>query len=149
VGRTTRLVTRSPEETERAGERLAATLRPGDVVAITGELGAGKTCLIGGIVRGLGVSRRASSPTFVLVNQYRGRLPVFHLDAYRTESLSEVLDLGFDEYLSAGGVVLIEWADKLAPLISAGAIWVHLDGLGDEPREITIEAPGGVSEATR
>jgi tRNA threonylcarbamoyladenosine biosynthesis protein TsaE len=149
VSRATRLVTRSPEETEVAGERLAATLQPGDVVAVTGELGAGKTCLIGGIVRGLGVSRAASSPTFVLVNQYRGRLPVFHLDAYRTESLSEVLDLGFDEYLSAGGVLLIEWADKLAPLISPRAIWIHLEGLGEEPREITIQAPGGVSEATR
>jgi tRNA threonylcarbamoyladenosine biosynthesis protein TsaE len=138
VALTTRLVTRSSEETEKAGERLAATLVPGDVVAVTGELGAGKTCLISGIVRGLGVSRGASSPTFVLVNHYRGRLPVFHLDAYRTESLSEVLDLGFDEYLTAGGVMLIEWADKLAPLIPPRAIWVHLDGLGDEPREITL-----------
>jgi tRNA threonylcarbamoyladenosine biosynthesis protein TsaE len=142
VTSTTRLVTRSPEETEKAGERLAATLGPGDVVAVTGELGAGKTCLISGIVRGLGAARRASSPTFVLVNQYRGRLPIFHFDAYRTESLSEVLDLGFDEYLIAGGVTLIEWADKLASLIPPGAIWVHLEGLGDEPRAITLGVRG-------
>jgi tRNA threonylcarbamoyladenosine biosynthesis protein TsaE len=149
LDRPTKLVTRSAEETEQAGARLATNLEPGDIVAVTGDLGAGKTCLIGGIVRGLGGSRPASSPTFVLVNEYRGRLPIFHLDAYRTESLTEVLDLGFDEYLSAGGVMLIEWADKLAPLIPSGAIWIHLDGLGDEPRQITIDVRGSVSPATR
>jgi tRNA threonylcarbamoyl adenosine modification protein YjeE len=96
-----RLVTASAEETERAGEELAAELGPGDVVALVGELGAGKTCFARGLVRGLGGGDAVSSPTFVLVNRYRGRVPIHHLDAYRTGSLSEVLDLGFDELLAS------------------------------------------------
>src|SRR5438034_6219622 len=85
VAITTELRTTSAEQTEAAGERLAAMLRPGDVVALVGELGAGKTCFIQGLVRGLGATTRATSPTFVLINQYRGRLPIYHVDAYRTK----------------------------------------------------------------
>lgn len=135
---TERVETESPEETEAVGERLAATLRPGDVVALTGELGAGKTCFTQGLTRGLGVSRRAVSPTFVLVNEYRGRLPVHHVDAYRTESLTELLDLGLDELFAGEGVTVVEWADKLLPLLPPDAIHVHIEGVGDEPRTITI-----------
>jgi tRNA threonylcarbamoyladenosine biosynthesis protein TsaE len=137
-----RLVTASAEETERAGEGLAAELGPGDVVALVGELGAGKTCFARGLVRGLGGGDAVSSPTFVLVNRYRGRVPVHHLDAYRTSSLSEVLDLGFDELLASGGVTLIEWADRIAPLVPRDAVWVRISGLGDEPREVDIGRPG-------
>lgn len=132
----------SPEATQAAGVRLAETLGPGDVVALTGELGAGKTCFTQGVAQGLGVTGRAVSPTFVLVNEYRGRLPVHHVDAYRTESLTELLDLGLDELFSGDGVTIVEWADKLLPLLPARAIHVHIDGLGDEPRTITIRRPG-------
>ena len=100
--------TASPEETAAAGERLAAVLGPGDVVALTGELGAGKTCFVQGLVRGLGATTAATSPTFVLVNEYRGRLPVHHVDVYRTQSLSELLDFGLEELLDSDGVTLIE-----------------------------------------
>ena len=127
-----------PEETEDAGERLGRTLRPGAVVALTGELGAGKTCFIQGLVRGLGVTGRATSPTFVLINQYPGRVPVYHVDAYRTESLTELMDLGLLELLGGGGVTVIEWADKLESLLPPEAIHVHIDGVGDQPRAITI-----------
>ncbi len=139
----TEFVSASPKDTEGAGERLAARLRPGSVVALTGELGAGKTCFVRGLARGLGVSQIVSSPTFVLVNEYRGRLPVFHVDAYRTESLTELLELGLDEYVGGDGVTVIEWADKLRPLLPADTIWVHLAGLGDEPRTISIETSAG------
>ena len=139
----TELQSASPEETERAGERLAARLRPGSVVALVGDLGAGKTCFIRGLVRGLGVNQTVSSPTFVLVNEYRGRLPVFHVDAYRTESLAELLDLGLDEYIGGDGVTVVEWADKLPALLPAHTIWVHLMGLGDEPRTISVEGSPG------
>jgi tRNA threonylcarbamoyladenosine biosynthesis protein TsaE len=135
------IVSRSPEETEAAGVRLAGALGPGDVVALTGELGAGKTCFVQGVARGLGVTTRATSPTFVLVNEYRGRLPVHHVDAYRTESLAELADLGLEELFDGDGVTLVEWADKLRPLLPARTIHVHLAGVGDEPREITI-TPG-------
>ncbi len=134
-------MTRSADETERVGERLGRRLVPGDVVALSGELGAGKTCFIRGLACGLGVTQTVSSPTFVIVNQYTGRMPVFHIDAYRTESLTELLDIGFDEYVSGDSVTVIEWADKLEPLLPPGAIRVRISGLGDEPRTICIVAP--------
>lgn len=103
-----------------------------------GELGAGKTCFIQGLVRGLGVAVRATSPTFVLINEYRGRVPVHHVDAYRTESLAELQDLGLPELLAGDGVTVVEWADKLVPLLPVGTLEVRIDGVGDEPRRIRI-----------
>jgi tRNA threonylcarbamoyladenosine biosynthesis protein TsaE len=141
VSPTAEFVTQSADETERVGERLGRRLVPGDVVALSGELGAGKTCFIRGLARGLGVTQGVSSPTFVIVNQYTGRMPIFHIDAYRTESLTELLDIGFDEYVSGDSVTVIEWSDKLEPLLPPGAIRVRISGLGDEPRTIRIDAP--------
>ena len=135
------LESHSPDETRRFGERLAARLRPGDVVACIGELGAGKTCFIQGLAHGLGVTSEVTSPTFVLVNQYRGRLHVYHLDAYRTESLAELADLGVEEMLHGDGVTVVEWADKLGPLLPPHTITVTITGLGDEPRDIEITRP--------
>ncbi len=135
------LVSRSPEETRAIGARLGARLGSGAVVGCIGELGAGKTCFLQGLAAGLGVTSEVTSPTFVLVNCYRGRLPVYHLDAYRTESLSELLDLGVEEMFHGDGVTVIEWADKLLPLLPADAVIVRISGLGDEPREIVIEGP--------
>jgi tRNA threonylcarbamoyladenosine biosynthesis protein TsaE len=106
-------------------------------VALTGELGAGKTCFTQGLVRGLGVTARATSPTFVLVNEYRGRLPVHHVDAYRTASLAELLDLGVPE-LFGDGVTIVEWADKLEALLPPDTVRVTIEGVGEEPRAISI-----------
>jgi tRNA threonylcarbamoyladenosine biosynthesis protein TsaE len=141
------IVSRSPEETQALGERLGARLGPGDVVACIGELGAGKTCFLQGLARGLGVTSAVTSPTFVLVNQYRGRVPVYHVDAYRTGSLTELVDIGIEEMLHGDGVTVVEWADKLRPLLPAGAFVVTIEGLGDEPRAIRIEAPPGREDA--
>jgi len=132
------VVTASAEETEAAGERLGRRLQPGAVVALSGELGAGKTCFVQGLVRGLGASVRATSPTFVLVNQYRGRVLVHHVDAYRTDSMTELMELGLLDLMGGDDVTLIEWADKLEPLLPPDAIRVHIAGVGDEPRTITI-----------
>lgn len=134
-----RYESRSPEETQRLGEALGRRLKAGDVVATIGELGAGKTCFLQGLARGLGVTETATSPTFVLINQYRGRLPVYHVDAYRTTSLAELLDLGLEEFFYGEGVTVVEWADKLLPLLPPHAVTVRISGLGDEPREIVIE----------
>jgi tRNA threonylcarbamoyladenosine biosynthesis protein TsaE len=132
------IVTASAEETEAAGERLGRSLQPGAVVALTGELGAGKTCFVQGLVRGLGAAVRATSPTFVLVNQYQGRVLVHHVDAYRTDSMTELMDLGLLDLMGGDDVTLIEWADKLEPLLPPDAIRVHIAGVGDQPRTITI-----------
>ena len=132
------IVSRSADDTRRAGEALAPTLGPGDVVGLTGELGAGKTCFVQGVVHGLGATTTATSPTFVLVNEYRGRLAIHHVDAYRTESLTELVDLGLLEIMDGDGVTLVEWADKLRPLLPAHTIVVTIEGVGDEPRRITI-----------
>jgi tRNA threonylcarbamoyladenosine biosynthesis protein TsaE len=132
------IVSADAESTEAAGERLGRKLGPGAVVALTGELGAGKTCFVQGLVRGLGASVRATSPTFVLVNEYTGRVPIHHVDAYRTDSMTELVDLGLLEMVGGEGVTIIEWADKLRPLLPPDAIHVHIVGVGDEPRTITI-----------
>jgi tRNA threonylcarbamoyladenosine biosynthesis protein TsaE len=134
-------VSSSPDETRAVGERLGERLGAGSVVACIGELGAGKTCFLQGLARGLGVESAVTSPTFVLVNQYRGRLPVYHLDAYRTGGLTELLDIGVEEMMHGEGVTLIEWAEKLLPLLPPRTIVVRITGLGDEPRHIAVEAP--------
>jgi len=133
-----KVVSRSARETQALGERLGARLGGGEVVACIGPLGAGKTCFLQGLARGLGVTADVTSPTFVLVNQYRGRLPVYHVDAYRTGSLAELVDLGLEEMLHGEGVTIIEWADKLLPLLPPRAIMVTIAGLGDEPRQIEL-----------
>src|SRR3954466_11049149 len=129
----------SPEETAAAGEALAADLGPGDVVALYGELGSGKTCFVQGLVRGLGVSTAATSPTFVLVNEYRGRLPVHHVDAYRTGSLTELMDFGLLDLMGGDGVTLLEWAERAEPLLPPRTIRARIEGVGDEPRGIFYE----------
>lgn len=139
--RVSREVGETPQATRQAGERLGARLRAGQVVAVIGDLGAGKTCFVQGLMRGLGVEAEVTSPTFVLVNEYRGRHRAHHVDAYRTDSLAELLDLGLDELWSGEDVTVIEWADKLQPLLPAGTVTVRISGLGDEPREIVVEEP--------
>ena len=139
----TSLTAATPEQTATAGEALGRTLGPGDVVALYGELGAGKTCFVQGLVRGLGATTHATSPTFVLVNEYRGRLPIHHVDAYRTASLTELVDLGLLDLFGGDGVTLLEWADRAEPLLPARAIRVRIEGLGDEPRAVMIEDPRG------
>ena len=120
------------------GERLGRTLRPGDVVALTGDLGAGKTCFVQGLARGLGVRTWPTSPTFVLVNEYPADLPIHHVDAYRVGGPAEMVDVGLLELIDGDGVTVVEWADKVAALLPDRAIHVSIEGVGDEPRTISI-----------
>jgi len=139
-----KVLSHSAAETQALGERLGSRLGKGDVVACVGPLGAGKTCFLQGLARGLDVAGEVTSPTFVLVNHYRGRIPVYHVDAYRAGSLTELLDLGLEEMLYGEGVTIIEWADKLAPLLPPRTITATITGLGDEPREIELDGPAEV-----
>lgn len=136
-------VSRSLSETERLGRSLAAALEPGDVVALVGSLGAGKTQLVRAVAAGLGVEPAVvSSPTFVIVTEYEGRVPVVHVDAYRLEDLSDLDSAGWSEELLTGAVTLIEWADRIAERLPADRVWVELEHVDPESRRITVRATG-------
>jgi tRNA threonylcarbamoyladenosine biosynthesis protein TsaE len=114
------------------------------VIALSGDLGAGKTCFVQGLAEGLGIEGPVTSPTFVMIAEHAGRLPLYHADLYRTESLAEIRRLGLEELLDGAGVTAIEWAEKAEPLLPLRTIRVRIRGAGDEPRIVEIEgAPAG------
>jgi tRNA threonylcarbamoyladenosine biosynthesis protein TsaE len=112
-----RLVSATPHETRKIATIVAGALRRGDVVALTGELGAGKTCFVQGAAEALGVTDRVTSPSFLLRREYNGHVPVLHLDVYRLETLQQVIDLGYEEALDRSHVTFIEWGDAMSPLL--------------------------------
>lgn len=138
----------TPAATDDFGRRLGAVLFPGAVVGLTGDLGAGKTFLCRAICAGLGVRNLAvvNSPTFVLIQEYRGRLPVYHFDTYRLTSPREFAELGSDEYLAGDGVCLIEWADRVIEYLPAERLTLALAHAGPEARTLTATAAGGQYE---
>ena len=141
------LLTGSAEETKRAGEVLAAVLEPGDVLALAGDLGAGKTCLVQGIARGLGVNEPVTSPTFNLLLVHPGRLTLYHVDLYRLDDSLELDDIGFFEALESDGVSAIEWGDRFPEALPPDhlAVVIHLaeEGL----RRFEVTPTGARSEA--
>lgn len=132
------------DATRDLARAVSALARPGDVVVLAGDLGAGKTAFVQGFGRGLGVSERITSPTFTLVHVYDGgRLPMHHLDVYRLDQLSEALDLGLAEMLDEGGVVLIEWGDAITPVLPHDYLEVRLTfGAGDDDRNLALRTVG-------
>lgn len=128
-------MTESPAATEEAGERLGRRLRPGDVVLLKGELGAGKTTFVRGVARGTGSSAPVASPTFQLVRIYPGKVKLAHVDLYRVEDLAELRDLGLDE-LAGDGAVVVEWGDRLEV---DGAAVIEIEHLGADRRLIRTE----------
>ena len=135
----------STEETETLGEKLAGSLRPGDVIAYLGDLGAGKTAFTRGLARGLGCTGRVTSPTFTIVNEYEGPIPLFHFDMYRLSDADELFDIGWDDYLARGGVCAVEWSERVTEEIPSGAITVTISRCAenDEWRRITVEGAEG------
>ncbi|HHY39004.1 MAG TPA: tRNA (adenosine(37)-N6)-threonylcarbamoyltransferase complex ATPase subunit type 1 TsaE [Clostridia bacterium] len=121
-----RVVTSSPEETQSFGRLLGSLLAHGDFVALIGELGAGKTCLAQGIISGLGVTSRVVSPSFNLIREYEGRLPVFHIDVYRLDDSRDMLDLDYEEYFYGSGVSIVEWADRIRDLLPAEHLEIRM-----------------------
>ena len=138
-------ITNSEQETEQLGLRVGRALKPGSVIAYTGDLGAGKTAFTRGLARGLGVPERVTSPTFTIVNEYEGgRLPLFHFDMYRLGCADELFDIGWEDYLARGGVCAVEWSENVEEALEEDAIRVDIRrGESDDQRRITIEnAPG-------
>jgi tRNA threonylcarbamoyladenosine biosynthesis protein TsaE len=132
----------SEEETERLGQALADVVGPGVVIGLVGPLGAGKTRLVRAIAERLGVDPRAiASPTFVLIHEYEGTIPVYHFDVYRLESARAFEDLGVADYWDAGGVCLVEWADKVRGLLPDQAWWIRIEPLEHFRRQVTLELP--------
>jgi len=131
--------TESVEETFAVGERLATQLQPGNVLGLSGELGAGKTSLVKGIARGLGISQEVTSPTFTLIHEHSGgRLPLFHIDLYRLETSGQALAIGIEDYLNPSGVTVIEWAEKVRKLLPEGTNWIRVVTLSETRRRIEI-----------
>ena len=139
---TTPMHIKSPnaEFTQQLGKVIGETVSAGDVILLTGELGAGKTCLTQGIALGLGVQGYVRSPTFVLMTRHYGRLTLHHIDLYRMGSPAEAWDLGLDEQLFGGGLCVIEWADLAAEIFPEDCLWINLDyGPDSDSRHITLE----------
>ena len=136
--------TKSPEGTKEFGRDLSKQLKPGSVVALIGSLGSGKTVLVQGICSGLGVDKAVTSPTFVIINEYPGRLNessvwVYHFDLYRLEDVEEFIRLGYEEYFYGKGITLIEWAEKVKDFLPKERFEVSLKIISENEREITLE----------
>jgi tRNA threonylcarbamoyladenosine biosynthesis protein TsaE len=154
MGKALTVRTSGPADTRRLAAAVAAALRPGDVVSLTGELGAGKTCFVQGAAAALGVTDPVTSPSFLLRRDYRGDVPVLHLDVYRLETLQEVVELGYADAADRDAVVFIEWGDAMSQLLPADHLEVELrlgpvealapveEGEADEERRVTLHAHG-------
>jgi len=139
------IITNNEDETMREGEKLGRALAPGAVVALFGDLGAGKTAFTRGLAAGLGIDVRVCSPTFTIVNEYPGEIPLFHFDMYRLESESELFDIGWDDYLERGGVCAVEWSEKVSGAFLSDTIIVNFENLGGDTRRLTVTKSGSSS----
>ena len=134
--------THSAEETQNFGTRLGKLAEPGDIFLLIGELGAGKTCLTQGIAYGLDIHEYTLSPSFVIMRELHGRLPLYHMDFYRLDNIAEISDLGLDDYLFGEGVCVIEWANKGMTVLPEDHLVIKIDYLSGDERSFTIEPHG-------
>jgi tRNA threonylcarbamoyladenosine biosynthesis protein TsaE len=138
------LQTGSPSDTIRLGKQIGRLLQRGDVVALVGELGAGKTRLISGLAQGAGVQKSdyVSSPSFTLINEYRGKIPFYHIDLYRLEKEQDAEELGLEEYFYGDGITALEWADRIPSLLPIGVLLIHVRYSGKKTRTIEMTGQG-------
>jgi tRNA threonylcarbamoyladenosine biosynthesis protein TsaE len=139
----------APEDTMAVGEAVASLLREGDVIALTGELGAGKTTFVRGAARALGFEGAVASPTFTLVREYQGGVRIYHVDVYRLERVQDVLDLGLDEMVAEGGVLLVEWGDAVEGLLPDDHLLAEITLVGEGDARRIVVTGMGPSWATR
>jgi len=139
--------TESVEETSRIGEQLGRLLSRGNIICLSGDLGAGKTAFTQGIAKGLEVLDYVTSPTYTIINEYEGKLPLYHFDVYRLNNVEEMYELGYEEYFFGDGVVVLEWADIVRDIIPGERLWITiLNTKGDNSREIIMEPTGEAYE---
>lgn len=131
------IVTNSSEETLTFAARMAKYLESGDVIALYGDLGSGKTCFTQGVCRGLGVHEPVTSPTFTLINEYSNSMMIYHFDFYRIGSEDEIYGLGYEEYFYGNGICLIEWADRVHNFLPANRIEIYMENMFDEGKEFS------------
>lgn len=136
------LISHSPEQTQRLGVRIGELALPGDTFLLVGDLGAGKTCLTQGIAWGLNIEEYALSPSFVVVRELHGRLPLYHIDLFRLEHIEEIVDLGLDDYLYGKGVCVVEWAEKGFSALPVEHLLVQIDYLSDTERSFQLKPYG-------
>ena len=139
-----RLITYSAEQTRALAEKLAGFLSAGSLITLSGQLGAGKTTFTQGLAKGLGVERKVTSPTFTILKIYQGRLPLYHIDAYRLEGLDQ--DLGFEEYISGEGICVIEWSNFIADILPEECINIEFSINDDDSRTLLISGFGEENE---
>lgn len=123
-------------EMEELAKRLSTLLGPGDVICLTGDLGAGKTTFTQALAKGLGVDEYVTSPTFTLIQEYEGRLPLYHFDVYRIQDVSEMEDIGYEEYFYGKGITVIEWASLIEEILPPDKMWIEIQSSGFSEREI-------------
>ena len=136
------LVSHSPEQTQKLGMRIGELALPGDVFLLVGELGVGKTCLTQGIAWGLDIQEYTQSPSFVIMRELYGRLPLYHMDLYRIDRIEEYMDLGLDDYLYGRGVCVVEWAEKALSILPVEHLLIKLGYLSDTGRNLQFEPSG-------
>ena len=139
---TLKFVTHSAEQTQKVGISIGKLAEPGDIFLLIGDLGAGKTCLTQGIAYGLDIQEYTLSPSFVIMRELHGRLPLYHMDFYRLENIAEISDLGLDDYLFGEGVCVIEWANKGLTVLPEDHLLIGIDYLADNERSFVIEPRG-------
>ena len=131
----------SEADTVKIGKILAANLEPGTVVAMYGDLGSGKTAMVRGMAQGLGLNARVSSPTFTIVNEYLGEIPLFHFDMYRLGDADELFEIGWEDYIQRGGICAVEWSENVKEAFYSDTVRVYFEKLDDTTRRIRIEFP--------
>jgi len=136
------IISHSPEETQKLGVEIGKLALPGDTFLLLGDLGAGKTCLTQGIAWGLNIKEYAASPSFVVIRELHGRLPLYHIDFYRLDHLEEIAELGLDDYLYGNGVSVVEWADKGLSVLPAEHLLVDISYLSDTERRLKLKPSG-------
>ncbi len=132
------IVSNSVAETEVLGERLGKVVRPNMIIAMSGDLGAGKTAFVRGLAKGMGLKARVTSPTFSIVNEYLGALPLYHFDMYRLTSEEDLFDIGWEDYIRKGGVCVVEWSERVSGAIDDNAIRLDIRRIDDNTRQIEI-----------